>query len=495
MPLRLHDSYQRRKVDFAPIAPGKVGIYLCGPTPQAAPHIGHARSAIAFDMVRRHFAWSGYDVTFVRNVTDLDDKIIDAAAARGVSAAQHAAEFAEEYRAQMLAVGALPPTHEPRVTETVPDILAFIERLIAAGKAYPLDGDVYYAVEAFPAYGALSGQDLDALRAGARIEVDERKQSPFDFALWKGAKPGEPAWDSPWGPGRPGWHIECSAMALATLGVAFDIHGGGKDLIFPHHENEIAQSVGALGPGTFARYWMHNGLINLKGEKMSKSLGNVFLVSELRRHFDGESIRHYCLSTHYRSPIDFEFEEVAPGKVVFPGLEDAERRLEYFYATLSRIDDFLSERNDADAGALAPGADGLVAAVRAAMDDDFNSAVALAALGEAAKVANRLLDDPRSAPKDVRRRSIARLGADLRDAARGPLGLLEREPRAFLHGRRDRLSRTRGIDGAAVAARLVERDEARRAKDFTRADAIREELRALGIEVMDTPRGADWRVS
>src|SRR5262249_22888093 len=203
-------------------------------------------------MVRRHFAWSGYDVTFVRNITDLDDKIIDAAAARGVSAAQHAAEFAEEYRAQMLAVGALPPTHEPRVTETVPDILAFIERLIAAGKAYPLDGDVYYAVEAFPAYGALSGQDLDALRAGARIEVDERKQSPFDFALWKGAKPGEPAWDSPWGPGRPGWHIECSAMALATLGVAFDIHGGGNDLIFPHHENEIAQSVGALGPGTFA---------------------------------------------------------------------------------------------------------------------------------------------------------------------------------------------------------------------------------------------------
>jgi cysteinyl-tRNA synthetase len=285
-------------------------------------------------------------------------------------------------------------------------------------------------------------------------------------------------------------------MALRTLGVTFDIHGGGKDLIFPHHENEIAQSVGALGPGTFARYWMHNGLINLKGEKMSKSLGNVFLVSELMRRFDGESIRHYCLSTHYRSPIDFEFDEVAPGTVTFPGLDDAERRLEYFYATLLRIDDFLGDRADADAGAgaLAPGADGVVAAVRAAMDDDFNSAVALAALGEAAKVANKLLDDPKSAPKDVRRRSIARLGADLREAAGRPLGLLERAPRTFLHGRRARLAAARAIDEGAVSARLLERDAARRAKDFTRADAIRDELRALGVDIMDTPRGAEWRI-
>jgi len=495
MALRLHDSFLRRKVDFEPREPGKVGIYLCGPTPQGSPHLGHALSAIAFDMVRRHLAWSGYAVTFVRNITDLDDKIIAAAAARGVPTDQHAREFAEEYRAQMMGVGVLPPDEEPRVTQTIPQIIAFIDRLIAAGKAYAVDGDVYYSVESFPAYGALSGQSLEDLRAGARIEVDERKRSPSDFALWKAAKPGEPSWESPWGAGRPGWHIECSAMTLETLGESFDIHGGGKDLIFPHHENEIAQSVGALGPGTFARYWMHNGLLNLKGEKMSKSVGNVFGVAALRKRFDGESLRFYCLSTHYRSPVDFEVEERPDGTLVFPALDEAERRLEYFYATLLRIDDFLGDKTEPDAGPVVPEAERLIPAVRAAMDDDFNSALALAELGEGARAANKLLDDPKSAPKDVRRRSLARLGRDLREGARGPLGLLEQDPRTFLHARRGRLSRGRAIDPVAVAARLAERDEARARKDFARADAIREELHVQGIEVMDTPGGADWRIN
>jgi len=494
MPIRLFDSYQKRKVDFVPGTPGKATIYLCGPTVQAAPHVGHARSAIAFDVVRRFLRWSGLDVTFVRNVTDIDDKIIRKANERGIPAAEHAREFAEIYRRDMLSVGNLPPDVEPHVTRTIPEIVAFIERLVAKGKAYAAGGDVYYSVESFPDYGALSGQPIDELRAGARIEVDEEKRNPLDFALWKAAKPGEPKWPSPWGEGRPGWHIECSAMILATVGEHLDIHGGGKDLIFPHHENEIAQSVGALGPGSFARHWMHNGFVNLNDEKMSKSVGNVFLVSDMTRHYDGESIRLYMLQTHYRSPINFEVIET-DGRVAFPNLDEAERRLDYFYSTLARIDDFLGEKKDVEAGAVVPEAERLVPAVRAAMEDDFNTAVAIAELGEAARAANKLLDDPKAAAKDVRRRSLARFARDLRDAGEGALGLLAREPRAFLHARRARLAAERGIDSAAVEARLRDRDAARKAKDFARADELRGELRARGIEVMDTPRGAEWRIA
>jgi cysteinyl-tRNA synthetase len=494
MPIRLFDSLQKRKLDFTPLVPGKVTMYLCGPTVQAAPHIGHARSAIAFDVVRRTLAWSALEVTFVRNITDIDDKIIRKAQERGVSTEAHAAEFAEEYTRQMLGVGNLPPSAEPRVTGTIPEIVAFIERLVAAGKAYPAQGDVYYSVDSFPGYGALSGQSIDELRAGARVEVGEHKQNPLDFALWKAAKPGEPWWDSPWGRGRPGWHIECSAMILTTCGVSLDIHGGGKDLVFPHHENEIAQSVGALGPGSFARHWMHNGFVNLNDEKMSKSVGNVFLVSDMRKRYDGEAIRFFMVSTHYRSPINFEVVE-RDGQAIFPGLDEAERRLDYFYSTLARLDDFLGDKREVEPGPVVPEIERLVGAVREAMTDDFNSSVALAELGEAARAANKLLDDAKAAAKDVRRRSLARAARDLRDAARGPLGLLEQEPRAFLHARRARLAQARGLDAAAVESRLAERAAARQAKDFARADALRGELRELGVEIMDTPRGAEWRIN
>ena len=502
MPLRLFDSLQKRKVDFEPVEPGKVSMYLCGPTVQSAPHIGHARSAIAFDVVRRYLAWSGLDVTFVRNITDIDDKIIRKASERGVDAALHAQEYAEVYRRDMLNVGNLPPDVEPRVTETMPEIVAFIGRLVDAGKAYASGGDVYYAVDSFAPYGSLSGQSIDDLRSGARVEVGELKRNPLDFALWKGAKPGEPKWPSPWGEGRPGWHIECSAMILAVLGERFDIHAGGKDLIFPHHENEIAQSVGALGPGSFARFWMHNGHLTLNDEKMSKSVGPVFLVSEMLERYDGESLRFFMVQTHYRSPINFDVVE-RDGAATFPGLEEAERRLDYFYSTLARLDDFVgSDRSvtvaaavGAGAGTVVPEAERLVPKVREAMDDDFNTSIAVAEIGEAAKAANKLLDDVKAAPKDVRRRSLARLAHDLRDVGRGALGILQREPRAFLHARRTRLAAARGVDCAAVEARLGERDAARKAKDFTRADALRGELRALGVEIMDTPGGADWRIT
>ncbi len=493
VPLRLFDSFSRRKVDFVPITPGKVGMYLCGPTVQAAAHVGHARSAIAFDVVRRYLAWSGYQVTFVRNVTDIDDKIIKKAAERGVSTAEHAREFGDAYRADMLGVGNLAPDIEPYVTQSIDDIIALIERLIAATKAYPADGDVYYSVASFADYGALSGQPIDALLSGARVEPGEQKRNPLDFALWKAAKPGEPSWPSPWGPGRPGWHIECSAMALRHLGESFDIHGGGKDLVFPHHENEIAQSQGALGAGSFARHWMHNGFVNFNDEKMSKSLGNVFLVADMRKRYDGEAIRFFMVQTPYRSPINFEVFE-KDGRAVFPGIEEAERRLDYFYTTLLRIDDFLGGK-PAGEGPVVPEAERLIPAVRAAMDDDFNTAIAVAELGEAARAANKLLDDGGAVPKDVRRRSLERFARDLRDAGQGALGLLAQEPRAFLHARRARLCALRGLDPASIDGKLVERDAARKGKDFARADAVRSELRTLGIEVMDTPRGADWRIS
>lgn len=490
--LRLFDSFQKRKVEFVPCVPGEVRMYLCGPTVQSSPHIGHARGAVAFDVVRRTFAWRGYKVTFVRNITDIDDKIIKRAAELGMTPKELAQRHADDYRASMAAVGVSPPDHEPLVTENIPQIISLIGRLIDRGCAYPSGGDVYFAVESFPAYGALSGQTIEELRAGARVEPGEHKRNPLDFALWKAAKPGEPFWESPWGPGRPGWHIECSAMTMRYLGDTFDIHGGGKDLVFPHHENEIAQSQGATGPGTFSRYWMHNGFVNFNDEKMSKSLGNVFLVSDLTKKYEGETVRFFLIQTHYRSPINFEVGE-KDARPVFPGLEEAERRLDYFYSTLLRLEDFLGEQREASGPVLAD-AERLIPALQEAMDDDFNTSVAVAELGEAAKLANKLMDDPKSAPKDLRRRSLARLYNDIRGAGTGALGLFGQDPRAFVVRRRSRLAATKGIDEAAIENRLVLRETARKAKDFAHADQLRAELRDLGVEVMDTPRGPDWRI-
>jgi cysteinyl-tRNA synthetase len=312
-PFRLHDSLRRQKVAFEPLVPDEIGMYVCGPTTYDAAHIGHAYSAIAFDTIRRSLEFLGWRVKFVRNVTDVDDKIINRASALGEDAVTLSARFAADYNRDMARFNVRPPDVEPKVSTHVPEIVALIERLIARDHAYAVDGDVYYAVDSFPAYGRLSGQTLDELRAGARVEVDERKRSPADFALWKSAKPGEPSWDSPWGRGRPGWHIECSAMTLPYLGPTFDIHGGGKDLIFPHHENEIAQSQGATGDGTFARYWLHNGFLNFEGTKMSKSLGNVFGCDAIADAVGGEALRFFCVSHHYRSPVDFDVQATDGG--------------------------------------------------------------------------------------------------------------------------------------------------------------------------------------
>ncbi|MFH0901529.1 MAG: cysteine--tRNA ligase [Pseudomonadota bacterium] len=499
--LRIFDSFQKRKVDFQPLVSGEIGMYLCGPTVYDSPHIGHARSAVAFDAVRRYLCWRGYRVKYVRNITDIDDKIIKRANERGESPSAIAHRYSEEYRAEMASLGVLLPDVEPTVTDNIDAIINLVSRLIDAGKSYcTADGDVYFSVESFPAYGMLSGQSIVDLQAGARVEPGEHKRSPLDFALWKAAKPGEPAWDSPWGAGRPGWHIECSAMTMRYLGETFDIHAGGKDLIFPHHENEIAQSQGVTGSGTFARYWLHNGFVNLNDVKMSKSLGNVFLIMDVRQICDAEALRLYILQYHYRSPISFEVVE-RNGKPSFPGLEEAERRLDYFYTTLARLEDSgvaigaaLPRPEQASQGPVVPEAERFLAAFVAAMDDDFNTAAAIAELGEAVKAANKLLDEPRAVPKDVRRRSLARLAYDIRSAGRDALGLLGCEPRQFLAHRRQKLAAARGICMATVDEKLGERDAARKQRDYARADQIRAELHDRGVEVMDTPRGSEWRV-
>ena len=496
-PVRLYDSFRREKVLFEPIEAGKVGMYVCGPTPYAPAHIGHAYSAIAFDTIRRSLTFLGYQVRYVRNVTDVEDKIIKRAHENGEDPVALAARFAADYNRDMARFGVMEPDVEPKVSTHIAEIIALIERLIEAGVAYPVEGDVNYEIAKFPAYGALSGMKLDDLIAGERVEVDHRKRSPADFALWKAAKPGEPAWDSPWGKGRPGWHIECSAMTTAHLGETFDLHGGGKDLIFPHHENEIAQSQGVTGPHTFARYWLHNGFLNFKGEKMSKSLGNVVDCAQIAEEVGGEALRWFCVSHHFRSPVDFDFESVrdAAGAVIgarFHSLEAADKKLEYFYTTLRRIDDFLVQ-GDGGAGAVLPDAEKLVPEARAALADDFNTPVVMAALYEAAGLANRLLDEGKGIDKAVRRRSLARLAHDLRQVGNA-LGVLASAPRAYLAERRTRLVARRGVDIAAVERLLAERAAARAAKDFTRSDAIRGELTALGVDLHDTPQGTDWSV-
>jgi len=479
---------RRQKVAFDPITPGHIGMYVCGPTTYAPAHIGHAFSAIAFDTVRRSLEFLGWQVRYVRNVTDIDDKIIKRAHETGEEPFAMSAKFAAEYNRDMARFFVRAPDVEPKVTTHIAEIIALIERLVANGHAYAVDGDVYYEVAKFPPYGKLSGQSLDQLREGARVGVDERKKDPADFALWKSAKPGEPSWDSPWGKGRPGWHIECSAMTVKHLGVTFDIHAGGKDLIFPHHENEIAQSQGADGDGTFAHYWLHNGFLNFEGVKMSKSLGNVFDCDQIAAAVGGEALRFFCVSHHYRSPVDFDV-QLEGGAPRFFSLEAADRDVAYFYETLHKLDAFGEEP-----GAVLPEAEKLVPAARDALADDFNTPVVVAAMHEAAKLANRLIDQPKGIDKALRKRTLARIAKDLRHVG-GAIGLLSQDPAAYRAERRARLVRAKKIDSAQVAAKIAERTAARAAKDYARSDAIRDELLGIGVQLHDSPGGTDWSVA
>ncbi|WP_294636094.1 cysteine--tRNA ligase [uncultured Aquabacterium sp.] len=458
MSLRLFNSLSRQVEPFVPLTPGQVRMYVCGMTIYDLCHVGHARMMMAFDVVQRWLRASGLQVTYVRNITDIDDKIIRRAVERGITIRQLTEEMAQAMHEDIAALGIEPPTHEPRATEYVPQMLSLIGRLEARGLAYRAsNGDVNYAVRKFDGYGKLSGKSLDQLRAGERVAVDDGKQDPLDFVLWKSAKAEEPAdakYPSPFGEGRPGWHIECSAMSCALLGEQFDIHGGGLDLQFPHHENEIAQSEGATGK-RFVNYWLHNGFVNVDNEKMSKSLGNFFTIRDVLKKYDGETIRFFMLRTHYRSPFNYSD----------AGLDDARSGLRRLYTAL----DAVSDVPDAPVDWSAP------ASVRfkAAMDEDFNTPVALAVLFELAAELNR------GGSLEVAQQLKA-LGA--------VLGLLQQPPKAYLQGG----AGAAGLDAAAIEALIAQRADAKKARDFAGADRIRDELAAQGVVLKDGPQGTTW---
>jgi cysteinyl-tRNA synthetase len=479
MTLQVYSTLERRKVPFEPIEPGKVRMYVCGPTVYDSSHIGHARSVVVFDVIARYLREAGYAVTYVRNFTDVDDKIIHKANQLGTRSELVAERFIAEFYRDMDALNVMRATFEPRATEHIGGIIALIQTLLDKGAAYVLEGDVYFAVERFAEYGKLSGRRLEEMEAGARVEVDGRKRNPFDFALWKAAKPGEPAWESPWGKGRPGWHIECSAMSRALLGESFDIHGGGKDLVFPHHENEIAQSEAANGK-PFARYWLHNGFVNINHEKMSKSLGNFLVIHDVLQNHPAEAVRLFLLSSHYRSPVDYTPEALA----------ESTTALEKIYALLLRLEESGAPPPPGGEETAAVEPSNLWRRFREAMDDDFNTARALGALFDGVRLGNRLLDDGSPGAMGEARQLqpvLQRMGA--------VLGLLAEPPRRFMENRRQQaLARMRPPDRERIEALVAERSAARRAKDWRRADEIRLRLEEMAVLIEDRADGTLWKL-
>ncbi|NND02431.1 MAG: cysteine--tRNA ligase [Acidimicrobiia bacterium] len=465
--MKIYNTLGRELQTFVPRDEGKVGMYVCGATVQSKPHLGHGRYAVVFDVIRRYFAYLGYDVTYVENITDVDDKIIDAAIAAGVPTQQIVDEAAGAFKAAKGALGIMAADIEPRATEHIPQMIEMIEQLIVGGHAYEAGGDVYFSVRGFPGYGKLSGRNIDDLQSGARVEVGDVKRDPLDFAVWKGAKPGEPSWPSPWGEGRPGWHIECSAMSHEYLGTSFDIHGGGNDLIFPHHENEIAQAEAALDAEPFAHYWMHNGMMTLTGEKMSKSTGHIIDLLEAVEKYPGLAVRLFYLRTHYRKPLDFSEDALA----------DATASLERLWAFRRRQPGPVEDPAHAET----------IAAFRAAMEDDVDASGGLAALFDAVREGNRRLDAGDSADEYLAAYDeivavfgIGEEAKSLDDIAAG------------LRALADRFEIT-GREGAEIIDELlVRRSQARADKDWATGDAIRDGLAELGVVVADGADGSAW---
>ena len=480
MTIRIFNTLSGKKEPLEPVEPGKIRMYVCGPTVYDYSHIGHARSVVVFDVIARYLKAAGFDLTYVRNFTDVDDKIIKRAGEMGQDPLELADKFIEAFYADMDALNVQRADFEPRVTEYIDPIKTLVSRLIEKGHAYEVDGDVFYAVETFSDYGKLSGRKLEEMEAGARVEVDKRKRNPFDFALWKSAKPGEPSWDSPWGKGRPGWHIECSAMGSELLGKTFDIHGGGKDLIFPHHENEIAQSEGAFEK-PFAKYWIHNGFVNINQEKMSKSLGNFVIIRDVIQSYHPEALRLFLLSSQYRSPIDFSDQTMA----------EATARTDRLYALLQRVEDALGTEAAVEGDmAHRPYWDRFCEA----MNDDFNTARGLAVLFEAVRQLNGLMDaSQEDLPKDTQ--DILRAGcADILKIGRDILGILMERPADYFEKQRRRNLDRHAVDPALIEKMIRERAEARTSKDWKRADAIRQQLADMNIHLEDRPDGTIWKV-
>lgn len=462
--MQIYNSKNRRKEEFVPIHPGEVRMYACGPTVYDYFHIGNARPFIVFDVLRRYFEHRGYKVTFVQNFTDIDDKMIKRANKEGITVKELGDRFIKEYYQDAQALGVRPATVHPRATEHIPQIIALVQKLIDKGLAYEVNGDVYFDTSAFPAYGALSGQNLEDLEAGARVEVDNVKKNPADFAVWKAQKPGEPAWESPWGMGRPGWHIECSAMSMTYLGETFDIHGGGKDLLFPHHENEVAQSEGATGK-PYVHYWMHNGFINVDNEKMSKSLGNFFTVRDILKEYDAEDVRMFMLSAQYRSPINFSREMIAQAHSSLSRLYTARDQMTFLLQHAPERE--LSEEEKAFVQRVQEHVDKF----DAAMDDDLNTADAMGAIFELVRDANLNLN-AETAKAAIQSALDALL--ELCDV----LGLLMKKASDL---------------PADIQALANERVQARKDKNWKRSDELRDQLKELGYTVEDTKEGQKVR--
>lgn len=477
MALRVYNTLTGKKEEFKPITEGAVGMYACGVTVYDHCHIGHARSAVVFDVIHRYLKARGYAVTYVRNFTDIDDKIIKRALTEGIPWDKVGKKYIQSFHEDMDALSILRPTVEPKATEHIEDMVSLVDELIKKGHAYVVDDDVYFSVESFEGYGLLSKRTLEEMMAGARVDVNEKKRNPLDFALWKASKEGEPYWETPFGKGRPGWHIECSAMSSKYLGNPFDIHGGGKDLVFPHHENERAQTEAATGE-TFVNYWIHNGFINIDREKMSKSLGNFLLIKDFLKDYHPESLRLFFLSSHYRSPIDYNDRAI----------QDSNSALYRLYHTVKRV----SELEDTGDG-MEPERHQEVNVHRdafyEAMDDDFNTALALSHIFELSRFINKLIDEKGN-------KNIGHIiyGRDTLVSLASVFGLLQDDFDDFEKKEKGRhISRT-GLNEAAIEEMIRERVHARKNRDFKRADEIRDTLLKKGIQLLDTPKGVEWRI-
>jgi len=474
MTLRIYNSLTKTKEPFETINAGRVGMYVCGPTVYDSCHIGHARSVIVFDVIFRYLKYIGYDVTYIRNFTDIDDKIIKRANELNVDSSEIAEKYIKEFHDDMSLLNVEAPTFEPKATEHIDEIIRVIKMLIEKELAYEIQGDVFFKVSDFKAYGKLSGRNLEDMEAGARIDIDKRKQTPFDFALWKASKPGEPAWDSPWGMGRPGWHIECTAMSTTYMGETFDIHGGGKDLIFPHHENEIAQSEGAFGK-PFATYWVHNGFVNINHEKMSKSLGNFMMIKDAVKTYHPEALRLFLLSNHYRSPIDFTEKS----------MDETVANLDKVYALLERIKKagcLTRDENRRDPGALWK-------SFQDAMDDDFNTAKGIGVLFDAVRHLNRSLD---SDAGDMDTDTLEDYSSDIQRIG-GILGIFSLDPEHYFNLKKKTGLQQKDVDEEWIETKILERTNARKDGNYALADQIRDELNRMNIILEDGPGGTKWK--
>jgi len=478
MAMRVYNSLGKKKELFEPLVPGKVRMYVCGPTVYDSSHIGHARSVVVFDVIVRYLKAKGFDVTYVRNFTDVDDKIIDKANQLGIDSQEVAERFIKEFHEDMDALNVERATIEPKATEHISQIIQFIEKLIKKGFAYQINGDVYYSVENFKEYGKLSGRKLEDMEAGARVEIDERKHNPFDFVLWKSSKPGEPAWESPWGKGRPGWHIECSAMSNEYLGETFDIHGGGKDLNFPHHENEIAQSEAIFGK-PFVKYWIHNGFVNIDQEKMSKSLGNFLMIKDVIETYHPEVVRLFLLSNHYRSPIDFTDK----------AMDEARSGLDKIYAFLERAEEKIGLISDQDVET-----GDCWQRFSEAMDDDFNSARGIGILFDTVRSTNRLLDQHQDNLSKKIKKTIQSNRSDILKIG-NVLGILTEAPKVYFDKKRFQGLEQKSIDPDVIDKMVKEREEARKTKDWEKADQIRKQLDDMNIIIEDRPDGTIWKIN